>query len=256
MKIETEIADIHDALKSGVTALFGEKYGDRVRVVKVPGFSAELCGGSHCRTTGDIGSFVIVSEGSVASGIRRIEAFTGKAAFDFLRQKSNDLRDIAELLKTDKPFERVEKLLSEMKERDKEIETLKAKAAAQNSSTVMERVRDINGVKVLSCRVDGLEQKDLRVFADNVRDRLGSGIIVLASGKNSQAAIVAMVTKDLAGSFSAGDLLKNVAVQVGGKGGGKAEMAQGGVSNLESMDILDKALESVYDIVKSKGNRS
>ena len=257
IRVETEIADIQDALKSGVTALFGEKYGEKVRVVRVPGFSAELCGGTHCRTTGDIGSFIIISEGSVASGIRRIEAFTGKSAFDYLRQRSNHLRDIAELLKTDKPFDRVEKLLAEVKDREREVEALKAKAASQNSSAVMDKVQIINGVKVLSCRVDGLEQKDLRVFADNVRDRLGSGIIMLASGKDGQAAMLATVTKDLAGSFSAGDLLKNVAAQVGGKGGGKADMAQGGVSNLESMDILDKALESVYDIVKTKvmGNR-
>jgi len=253
VKVETEIADIHDALKSGVTALFGEKYGDKVRVVKVPGFSAELCGGTHCSTTGDIGSFIIISEGSVASGIRRIEAFTGKAAFDYLRQRSNDLRDLAELLKTDKPLERVEKLLSDMKDRDREIDALKAKAALQNSSAVMDKIQIINGVKVLSRRVDGLEQKDLRVFADNVRDRLGSGIIVLATCKDGQATMLAMVTKDLAGQFSAGDLLKNVAGQVGGKGGGKAEMAQGGVANLESVDILDKALESVYDIVKKTG---
>ena len=252
VRVETEIADIHDALKSGVTALFGEKYGEKVRVVKVPGFSSELCGGTHCSTTGDIGSFIIISEGSVASGIRRIEAFTGKAAFDYLKQRSNDLRDIAELLKTDKPLDRVEKLLSDVKDRDREINALKAKAASQNSSTVMDKMQIINGVKVLSCRVDGLEQKDLRVFADNVRDRLGSGIIVFATCKDGQATMLAMVTKDLAGQFSAGDLLKNVAAQVGGKGGGKAEMAQGGVANLESMDILDKALESVYDIVKNK----
>jgi len=250
--VETEIADIHEALKSGVTALFGEKYGEKVRVVKVPGFSAELCGGTHCRTTGDIGSFIIISEGSVASGIRRIEALTGKSAFDYLRQRSNDLRDLAELLKTDKPSERVEKLLSDLKDREREIDALKAKAASQNSSAVMDKVQVINGVKVLSCRVDGLEQKDLRVFADNVRDRLGSGIIVLASGKDGQAAMLAAVTKDLTGAFSAGDLLKNIASKVGGKGGGKAEMAQGGVSDLESMDLLDKALESVYDIVKNK----
>ncbi len=252
VRVETEIADIHDALKSGVTALFGEKYGEKVRVVKVPGFSAELCGGTHCRTTGDIGSFIIISEGSVASGIRRIEAFTGKAAFDYLRLRSNELRDIGELLKTDKPLDRVEKLLSDVKDRDREIDALKAKAASQNSSAVMDKMQIINGVKVLSCRVDGLEQKDLRVFADNVRDRLGSGIIVLAACKEGQTTMLAMVTKDLTGQFSAGDLLKNVAVQVGGKGGGKAEMAQGGVSNLESVDLLDKALESVYDIVKNR----
>ncbi|MFZ5998155.1 MAG: alanine--tRNA ligase [Nitrospirota bacterium] len=250
--VVTEVKDIKDALKSGVTALFGEKYGEKVRVVSVPGYSAELCGGTHCRTTGDIGLFTIVSEGSVASGIRRIEAFTGKAAFDYLRQKSNELRSIADLLKTDRPYERVERLLAELKERDKEVESLKAKAASQSSSMIMEKVREINGVKVLSCRVDGMEQKDLRVFADNVRNRIGSGVIVLASGKDGHTALLAMVTADLTKRFSAGELLKEVAAQVGGRGGGKPEMAQGGVANLDDPAKLDKALASVYDIVKNK----
>ena len=250
IRVETEVTDIQAALKSGVTALFGEKYGERVRTVSVPGFSAELCGGTHCRSTGDIGPFAIVSEGSVASGIRRIEAFTGKAALDYLKQRSAELRKIAEALKSDRPYERVEKLLADLKERDKEIEALKAKAASQNSSAFIDKAQEIGGVKVLSSRVDGLEQKDLRVFADNVRDRLGSGIIVLASAKDGQATLLAMVTRDLTKRFSAGDILKQVASQVGGRGGGKAEMAQGGVANLDDIGKLDKALESVYDIVK------
>ena len=250
--VETGVTDIQDALKAGVTALFGEKYGDRVRTVRVPGFSAELCGGTHCRSTGDIGLFAIVSEGSVASGIRRIEAFTGKAALDYLKQRSTELRKISEALKTDRPYERVEKVLGELKEREKEIETLKARAASQNSSAIMDKARAIDGVKVLSSRVDGLEQKDLRVFADNVRDRLGSGVIVLASEKAGQAALLAMVTKDLTKSFNAGEILKRIASSVGGRGGGKAEMAQGGVTNLDDVGKLDKALESVYDIVKKQ----
>ncbi|MBI3592248.1 MAG: alanine--tRNA ligase [Nitrospirae bacterium] len=252
IRVETEVADIQDALKSGVTALFGEKYGEKVRVVRVPGVSAELCGGTHCRTTGDIGLFTVISEGSVASGIRRIEAYTGKAAFEYLSRQRNELSEIARMLKTDRPYERVEKLLSEIRERDKEIEALKAKAASRSSSTVMEKVQEIKGVRVLACRVDSLEQKDLRVFADNVRDRLGSGIIVLASVREGRASMLAMVTKDLAKDFSAGEILKHVASQVGGRGGGKAEMAQGGVSNIEDMGKLDKALESVYDIVKKQ----
>lgn len=250
--VETGVTDIQDALKAGVTALFGEKYGDRVRTVRVPGFSAELCGGTHCRSTGDIGLFAIVSEGSVASGIRRIETFTGKAALDYLKQRSTELRKISEALKTDRPYERVEKVLGELKEREKEIETLKARAASQNSSAIMDKARAIDGVKVLSSRVDGLEQKDLRVFADNVRDRLGSGVIVLASEKAGQAALLAMVTKDLTKSFNAGEILKRIASSVGGRGGGKAEMAQGGVTNLDDVGKLDKALESVYDIVKKQ----
>ncbi|MEW5743865.1 MAG: alanine--tRNA ligase [Nitrospirota bacterium] len=252
--VSTEVTDIKEAVKSGVIALFGEKYGEKVRVVRVPGVSAELCGGTHCRTTGDIGLFTIVAEGSVASGIRRIEAFTGKAAFEYLKQRSNELRAIAEVLKTDKPLDRVERLLSDLREREREIEAFKAKAASESSSSIMEQVREIDGIKVLAGRVDGLEQKDLRVLADTIRDRLGSGVIVVASVMNGQASLLSMVTKDLTGKFSAGDLLKNIAALVGGRGGGKPEMAQGGVANLDDPGKLDKALEAVYDIVKQNRN--
>jgi alanyl-tRNA synthetase len=245
--VHTETSDIQTALKSGVIALFGEKYGETVRVVKVPGFSAELCGGTHCRTTGDIGLFTIVSEGSVASGIRRIEAFTGKAAYEYLRQKKDELKQIADILKADKPVERLEKVMSDLKDKDKEIEALKGKLSSHSSSSLLDLVREVDGVKVLSCRIDNLEQKDLRVLADNVRDRLGSGVIVIASAKDDQASIVAMVTKDLTKRFSAGEILKNVAALSGGRGGGKPDMAQGGTKEL---DKLDNALESVYALVK------
>ncbi len=249
IKVETEIMDIRDALKSGVIALFGEKYGEKVRVVSVPGFSAELCGGTHCKVTGDMGLFVIASEGSVASGIRRIEAFTGKAAFDYLRQKSNELAKISDTLKTDNPYERVGKLLEDIKAVDKDMEALKSKMASQSSSSIVDNAKEIDGLKVLVHRFDNLEQKDLRVLADNVRDRLGSGIIVLASVKDGQASMVAMVTNDLVKRFSAGDILKKVASTAGGRGGGKAEMAQGGTKEIER---LDKALDSVYDLIKKR----
>ncbi|MDI6801782.1 MAG: alanine--tRNA ligase [Thermodesulfovibrionales bacterium] len=253
IKVLTEVADVKDAVKSGVIALFGEKYGEKVRVVRVGNFSAELCGGTHCRTTGDIGLFTIISEGSVASGIRRIEAVTGKAALDYLRQKNNELDKISEVLKTDKPFERVEKLLGDMKELEKEIETLKGKIASQSSSSLIEKVKEINGIKVLSCRADGIEQKDLRVLADNVRDRLGSGVIVLASVKDSQAALLAMVTKDLTKKYNAGEILKRISEIAGGRGGGKPDMAQGGTKDIEK---LDNALESVYDLVRNRSQRT
>lgn len=249
IRVETEIMDIQDALKSGVIALFGEKYEEKVRVVRVPDVSAELCGGTHCRATGDIGLFTIVSEGSVASGIRRIEAFTGKAAFDYLRQRNNEFQKISEVLKTSSPYERVEKLLSDIKELDKEMEELKAKSASISALSVIEKARDINGAKVLACRVDNLEQKDLRVLADNIRDRLGSCIIVIASAKDGQASIIAMVTKDLVKKYNAGEILKKVAELSEGKGGGKADMAQGGTKEIEK---LDKALQAVYDLVKNR----
>jgi len=247
--VETEITDIQSAVQAGVIALFGEKYGEKVRVIRVPEFSAELCGGTHCRATGDIGLFTIISEGSVASGIRRIEALTGKASFDHLRQRSSELGRLASILKTDSPNERVEKLLIDMRGLEKEIEILKSKIASQSSLSMLDKAKDIDGVKVLAYRVDNLEQKDLRVLADNIKDRLGSGIILLASALNGQASMVAMVTKDLVKKYSAGEMLKNIAALAGGRGGGKAEMAQGGTKEIEK---LDKALEAVYDLIKSK----
>ncbi len=249
LKVEISVIDIKDAIASGATALFGEKYGETVRVISVPNFSSELCGGTHCRATGDIGPFVIVSEGSVASGIRRIEALTGTAAFEHFREKEHELRRIAEILKTDKPSQRIEKLLAEMKELEREVERFKSKAASESSTSLVEQARDVDGIKVLSCRVDGLEQKDLRVLADNIRDRLGSGVLVLASVKDGQASMLAMVTKDLTKNLSAGGILKEVASIAGGRGGGKSEMAQGGTKEIEK---LDNALEAVYDLVRKQ----
>ena len=253
LPVVTTVMDVKSAIESGATALFGEKYGDRVRVVSVPGFSSELCGGTHCRATGDIGSFMILSEGSVASGIRRIEALTGTEAFNHLRNRLTELKMINDLLKTDTPYDRIQKILTDMKSIERELASVKSKAAARDSSSFLERARVIHGVSVLSQRVDGLEQKDLRLLADNIRDKMGSGVICVASAKDGQAAMLTMVTKDLTAHLNAGDILKRVAAIAGGRGGGKAEMAQGGTQDLEK---LDKALEAVYDIIKEKGEVS
>jgi len=220
-----------------------------VRVVSMPGFGSELCGGTHCRATGEIGLFVIISEGSVASGIRRIEAFTGVAAFNYLKDGTAELKRINELLKTDKAYTRIEKLISDIRTLEKDIEVIKGKAAAKDSLAISKHARKVNGVTVLSYRIDGVELKDLRILADNVRERIGSGIIFIASAKDRQASMVAMVTKDRIERFDAGKILKKVAAIVGGSGGGGPEMAQGGTKNLEK---LDKALESVYDIVRKQ----
>jgi len=245
--VRTEVMDLQDAVKSGVIALFGEKYGEKVRVVRVEGFSSELCGGTHAKATGDIGSFVIVSEASVASGIRRLEALTGRAAYEYLSEKRAELRRVAEALKTDKPYERVLKLMSDMKEIEKQADALKSKLASKDSSSIIDSAKDINGVKVLAYRQDNLEQKDLRVLADNVRDRLVSGVILIASANGDQASMLAMVTKDLTEKVKAGEILKQVAQLCNGRGGGKPDMAQGGTKEL---DKLDKAIEAVYEIVK------
>jgi alanyl-tRNA synthetase len=239
--------DTQEAIDSGVTALFGEKYGETVRVVNVAGISAELCGGTHVQATGDIGLFKILSEGSVASGIRRIEAVTGKEAIKAFRSEENELRQISELLKTsENPSEKVRKLVAEVKELEKTVEKFKGRSASESSSKLISEARELKGIKVISRRIDGLDSKDLRELADKVRDGLGSGILLLASVKDDQAAMVSMVTKDLTNRYKAGDLLKQVAAAAGGRGGGKPDLAQGGTKEIVK---LDKALDSLYDII-------
>lgn len=247
LPVLTKVMDIKTAMESGAMALFGEKYGESVRVVSVPGFSSELCGGTHCRATGDIGAFVIVSEASVASGIRRIEALTGTAALGFLKAKADELKKINELLKTDRAYSRIERLLMDMRALEKEREAAAAKAAAKGVSSILEHSRKIDGVTVVSHKAENLEQKDLRTLSDALRDKIGSGVIFLSSVKDGQAAMLITVTRDLTDRFNAGQILKAIASATGGRGGGKAEMAQGGTNNLGG---LDKAMESIYDIIE------
>ena len=247
--VETETKEIKDALQSGVIALFGEKYGERVRVVRVPGVSAELCGGTHCSFTGEIGLFVIVSEGSVASGIRRIEALTGESAFAYLRQKKAELDQVKGLLKTDRPLEKIEKLIGDAKLMEKEIQKLKTTSSRDAISDVLKEAFEIDGIKVVKIRQDGLSPNELRLLADNIRDRINSGIIVVSSVTDGNAAVVCMVTKDLTDRYHAGEIIKHLSRIGGGKGGGKPEMAQGGIRDLEK---LDTALESLPDIIKAR----
>ncbi len=253
IKVETVVMETKKAMESGVIALFGEKYGKEVRVVSVAGVSSELCGGTHAGATGDIGLFKILSEGSVASGIRRIEAATGKGALHFYRNEERELKTVSDLLKTaENPSERLRKLLAEMKELEKAVDKFKGRSAAESSSKILDRAKEINGVKAVASRIDGLSPKDLRVLADSVRDGLGSGILLLASVTEGQASMVSMVTNDLVSRYSAGDIMKQVATAAGGRGGGKPDIAQGGT---KETDGLDKALESLYDIVKKSVKR-
>jgi len=247
ISLDVQTMETKKAIESGVTALFGEKYGDVVRVISVPEVSSELCGGTHAHATGDIGLFKIISEGSVAAGIRRIEAVTGKAAFSYFREEEAELRSVCENLKvSEKPADRVSRLVSEMKELEKELESLKGRSAAARSGEIVKTAREVKGVRAVACRLDGVDAKDLRIIADNVRDALGSGILVMASVKDQQASMIAMVTADLTKRFSAGAILKEIAAAAGGKGGGKADTAQGGTKEI---GLLDKALKSLYDIL-------
>lgn len=247
LPVKTEVMSVSDAVNSGAIALFDEKYGETVRVVSSGGFSRELCGGTHCSATGEIGLFVITSEGSVASGIRRIEALTGKQALSYLREKRAVLGEIQSLLKSEKPAERVEKLLHEARTMEKEIQKLRTGSSRDAISDAVRNAREIDGIKIVSVRNDGLTPNELRIFADNVRDRLQSGIIVVSSVLDGQAGIVCMVTKDLTQRYHAGEIVKALAKITGGKGGGKSEMAQGGTKEIGK---LDEALDALYDIIR------
>ncbi len=248
--VEINEMEAEEAFQSGAMALFEEKYGDRVRVISLDTFSKELCGGTHARFTGDIGLFKIVSEGSVASGVRRIEALTGEGAVNAVQDAARIVRQTAGLLreKPEQLVERVERSLSQQKALEKEVDRLKAKMATMTASSAEEEIREINGVKVLARKVAADKPGALRDAADKFRDRIKSGIVVLGSASNGKAMLVAVVTPDLTDRFHAGNIIKATAAIVGGGGGGRPDMAQAGGSNPEK---LDEALAKVYDIVEN-----
>ncbi len=246
MPVDISETSLDNAISQGVVALFGEKYGENVRVVKAGDFSAELCGGTHCSATGDIGPFKIVSEGSVAAGIRRIEALTGLSAHSFINSEEEELKKAAGILKVTplKVSEKVSKVLTDLKQTEKELERSRSSSAAQDMGSVLDKAVEVNGIKLVAHKFDGVDMKTLRDVADKLRDRLGSGVIVLGSSNNGQASYVSAVTKDLTTRFHAGEILKKV---TGGKGGGREDMAQGGTKDIKS---IDKAIASVSDIIK------
>ncbi|RJQ46682.1 MAG: alanine--tRNA ligase [Nitrospiraceae bacterium] len=248
LPVNKSTANLDEAISRGVTALFGEKYGETVRVVQTGTFSAELCGGTHSDATGEIGLFKIVSEGSVAAGIRRIEAITGYLAIEFYKERENVLKKTAALLKVpeQKVPERVEKIISELKQHEKELDRFKQKAAKGKVESILENITSIDSIKVLAHKIDGLDMKTLRDLTDTLKNKIGSGIIILGSTHDGQAYYVSAVTKDLASRFHAGEILKQV---TGGKGGGRPDMAQGGTKDVEGMD---KAIKSVVDIIREQ----
>jgi len=248
LPVHTSTTTLDDAISKGVTALFGEKYGDKVRVIRTGDFSAELCGGTHCHATGEIGLFKIVSEGSVAAGIRRIEAVTGLAAIEFYKTHENELKRTAALLKVpeQKVSERVEKMIFEVKQQEKDLDKLRRKAVKGRVDAILERTISVGGINVLAQSVDGLEMKALRDLSDALRNKMGSGIILLASALNGQAYYVSAVSKDLTSRFHAGEVLRTV---TGGKGGGRPDMAQGGTKDVEG---IERALGLVVEIIKKQ----
>jgi alanyl-tRNA synthetase len=249
--VDTSETSLDDAISKGVTALFGEKYGEEVRIVKAGDFSAELCGGTHCHATGEIGPFKIVSEGSVAAGIRRIEAITGFSVFEFMNAREEELKNTAGLLRVNelKVSEKVEKIVHDLKQQEKELEKIRQKKVSGNVDSIIKKAEDIGNVKVLAYKADGLDMKSLRGLADELKNKLGSGIIVLGSSSNGQAFYVSAVTKDLVSDFNAGEILKAV---TGGKGGGRPDMAQGGTKNPSE---IDNAINSVVGIIKKQSKK-
>ncbi|AFM25225.1 alanine--tRNA ligase [Desulfomonile tiedjei] len=249
LEVKVELQPIEEAMKRGATALFGEKYSDTVRVVSMGDFSMELCGGTHARRTGDMGLFKILTEGGIASGVRRIEAVTGKGALNYVRSMEEEIRSISEKLKTSRGelAKKIDKLLEEKKSKEREAELLKTKLAGKQTSDILEGVRDVGGVKVLVRLIEDVATpKDLRDYADRVKDRLGSGIALLGAKADGKALLLAVVTKDLTNRFHAGNIVKKAAEAVGGSGGGRPDMAQAGGPNVAE---LPQALKSIEDFL-------
>ena len=247
LPVQTEVCSLEDALKTGATAVFDEKYGATVRIVKMGDMSMELCGGTHVERTGDIGLIKIVHESAIAAGVRRIEAVTGREAVMHVQKAEEELKQTAGLFKAGhlEVYDRAEKLLKNVRELEKEIEGLKGKLAAKDSGDLMGRVREIAGVKVLAEEVNISDAKTLRDFGDKLRDKMASGIILLGSRTGDKAMLLCMVTKDLAGKYHAGNIIKELAPIVGGKGGGRPDMAQAGGTGPENLDQVFRALEKL-----------
>ncbi len=248
LPVETRIMEPEAAIAQGAMALFGEKYGEKVRVLSMGDFSVELCGGTHVSRTGEIGLFKILSETGIASGVRRIEATTGQHALDYVRNQERCLGEIAGLLKTDreKTVERVQQLLERNRTLEKEIERLKGKLASSQGDELASQAIDVGGIKVLAARLEGVDPKALRETVDQLKNKLGSAIIVLGTAREGKVSLVAGVTKDLTNRFKAGEIVNLVAQQVGGKGGGRPDMAQAGGNEPEKLpEALQNAIEEI-----------
>jgi alanyl-tRNA synthetase len=246
--LNSEMLEKEEAIQSGAVALFGEKYGDKVRVVSIGNFSKELCGGTHVRATGEIGLLKITAETSIAAGVRRIEAVTGPEAINIFQSREMQLAELATLLKV--PAEnlgtKIEKLLSAQKELEKEVSRLTAKLTLGDIDGIINNAKIVGDTRVVVSRVVLDSPKTLREMGDKIRDKLSSGIVVLGGEHQGKAALLAMVTKDLTGTYKAGNIIKEVSALVGGSGGGRPDMAQAGGPN---PDKLNDALGAVFDIV-------
>ncbi len=245
---DVRVLPYDEAIAAGALAFFGDKYGDKVRVLKLGDFSTELCGGTHVGRSGDIGLFKIVSEGGIAAGVRRIEAVTGQGALDLVNANEAVLREVAGLVKAgrDDVAAKVTQLVDRTRSLERELEKLRQKLASGGGRDLLQEAQVVNGIKVLAARLDGADLKALRDTADQLKDKLGSGVVVLGAVEGDKVFLVASVTKDLAGRLKAGELIKPLAELCGGRGGGRADFAQAGGTE---PDKVDAALALVPGIV-------
>ncbi|MFM5222555.1 alanine--tRNA ligase [Aeromonas caviae] len=249
--VNTELMNLDAAKAAGAMALFGEKYEDDVRVVRMGDYSTELCGGTHAKRTGDIGFFKIIAESGIAAGVRRIEAVTGKSAIDLMHQLGEQIEEAAALVKGDQfsIADKVRQVLDKAKMMERELEQLKAKLAAQAGNDLLSQVIDINGQKVLVAALEGVDPKSLRGMLDELKNQMKSGVVLLATSSDGKVNLIAGVTNDLTGKVKAGELVNLVAQQVGGKGGGRPDMAQAGGTQPEAVPA---ALQSVHSWLEER----
>ncbi|MEO8338847.1 MAG: alanine--tRNA ligase [Nitrospirota bacterium] len=251
-RVATEVMSIQDAVAKGALAFFGDKYGEQVRVVTVESFSKELCGGTHCLQTGEIGLFRIVSETGVAAGVRRIEAQTGSGAFSQMKKLETDIRELSDLLKVGQSelVAKTRKVMTQLKDKERELEELKLKMAGSSAGEAT--AKTIAGIQVHVQRTDGLDVNGMRALADQLRDKLKSGVVALGAANDGKVSLLVVVTKDLIARLKAGDLIKEMATEVGGTGGGRPEMAQAGGKDPAKLDV---ALEKVFGLVQRMAER-
>ena len=249
--VSTELMDLEAAKSAGAMALFGEKYEDDVRVVRMGDYSTELCGGTHAKRTGDIGFFKIIAESGIAAGVRRIEAVTGKGAIDFMHQLGEQIEEAAALVKGDQfsIADKVRQMMDKAKLMERELEQLKAKLAAQAGSDLLGQVIEINGQKVLIAALEGADPKSLRGMLDELKNQMKSGVVLLATSSEDKVNLIAGVTNDLTAKVKAGELVNLVAQQVGGKGGGRPDMAQAGGTQPAAVPA---ALQSVHSWLEER----
>ncbi|WP_323891333.1 alanine--tRNA ligase [Aeromonas caviae] len=250
-EVATQLMGLEEAKSAGAMALFGEKYEDDVRVVRMGDYSTELCGGTHAKRTGDIGFFKIIAESGIAAGVRRIEAVTGKSAIDLMHQLGEQIEEAAALVKGDQfsIADKVRQVLDKAKMMERELEQLKAKLAAQAGNDLLSQVIDINGQKVLLAALEGVDPKSLRGMLDELKNQMKSGVVLLATSSDGKVNLIAGVTNDLTGKVKAGELVNLVAQQVGGKGGGRPDMAQAGGTQPEAVPA---ALQSVHSWLEER----